>query len=563
MNLSDFPSKLLPILKGRIEHAVYKDSPLSDYRGNPLIAALPPIYETEEVAKRIASFPDYDPNERNLSASLRHHCVMRIAEFVQPLSVHLDVESRFSRMIRHGYKARNPLGVGFVRRLRNANMLKPNSQEDQEDIISSSASGFSIIGISGIGKSTTVARNLLLYPQVIVHSKYEGRNLSIYQVVWLKLECPHDGSTKSLCLNFFQAIDSLLGTNYFEKYKRNTENILIPLMARVASLHCLGVLVIDEIQNLSEAKSGGSNKMLNFFVQLVNTIGVPVVLVGTFKATYLLSGEFRKARRGTGQQGGLISDRMKFDDEWDLLLEGLWDYQWTSKPTELTVDLKRVIYEESQGITDIAVKLYMLAQWRAISTGQEEITPALIKSVANDSLRLVKPALDALKQGKEETLRKFGDVHFPIEELEEFYKKSQNDFNLKESLDKLKGSIKKDQQAKVEKITEISSWLMQAGIDPAIAEKVSEQVVRESELDEISTLKQNAFSLCCGTTSTTDSAKGPLPKHSALKPAKNEHKCEPGDLRIIFKKGQKSKIPSYESLVNTNYVKKIEEFFTG
>jgi hypothetical protein len=485
---------------------------------------------------------------------------MRIAEFVQPLSVHLDVESRFSRMIRHGYKARNPLGAAFTRRLRNANMLKPNSLENQEEIISSSASGFSIIGISGIGKSTTVARNLLLYPQVIVHSKYEGRNLSIYQVVWLKLECPHDGSTKSLCLNFFQAIDSLLGSNYFEKYKRNTENILIPLMARVASLHCLGVLVIDEIQNLSEAKSGGSNKMLNFFVQLVNTIGVPVVLVGTFKATYLLSGEFRKARRGTGQQGGLIWDRMRFDDEWDLLLEGLWDYQWTSKPTKLTVDLKRVIYEESQGITDIAVKLYMLAQWRAISTGREEITPALIKSVANDSLRLVKPALDALKKGKEETLRKFGDVHFPIEELEEFYKKSQNDLNLKGSLVNIKGSLNK---GKDEQITEISSWLIQARIDPAIAEKISEQVVRESELDEISTLKQKAFSLCCGISLTKDLDQEVPAKHSTLKPGKSEPKSKPGDLRQIFKRGQKDKTPSYESLVNNNYIKKIDEFLTG
>ena len=37
--------------------------------------------------------------------------------------------------------------------------------------------------------------------------------------------------------------------------------------------------MIDEIQHLSMAKSGGSEKMLNFFVNLVNNVGVPVILV--------------------------------------------------------------------------------------------------------------------------------------------------------------------------------------------------------------------------------------------------------------------------------------------
>ncbi len=86
-------------------------------------------------------------------------------------------------------------------------------------------------------------------------------------------------------------------------------------MARVASNQSLGVLVIDEIQNLSEAKSGGHRKMLNFFVQLINTIGLPVVLVGTYKAMSVLGSEFRQMRRGTGQ-GDLVWDPMAEDEVW-------------------------------------------------------------------------------------------------------------------------------------------------------------------------------------------------------------------------------------------------------
>jgi len=42
-------------------------------------------------------------------------------------------------------------------------------------------------------------------------------------------------------------------------------------MSTLAHTHGLGLLIIDEIQHLSQAKSGGSEKMLNFFVTLVNT----------------------------------------------------------------------------------------------------------------------------------------------------------------------------------------------------------------------------------------------------------------------------------------------------
>ena len=231
------------------------------------------------------------------------------------------------------------------------------------------------------------------------------------QVVWLKLDCPFDGSIKGLCLNFFQAVDDLLGSRYYERYAsgRRTVDELLPRMARVAALHGLGVLVIDEIQHLSEAKSGGSRKMLNFFVQLVNTIGLPVVLVGTYKALGLLSGEFRQTRRGTGQ-GDYVWDPMANDDTWQYFIEALWRFQYTRKPTALTDALRDMLHEASAGITDFAVKLYMLAQARAIARDDMDITPGLIRSVAKDSLRLAAPILQALRTNDMRLLQGVEDV---------------------------------------------------------------------------------------------------------------------------------------------------------
>lgn len=42
--------------------------------------------------------------------------------------------------------------------------------------------GFSILGISGIGKSTTVETIFSLYPQVIRHTVYQSVPLHMYQI---------------------------------------------------------------------------------------------------------------------------------------------------------------------------------------------------------------------------------------------------------------------------------------------------------------------------------------------------------------------------------------------
>jgi hypothetical protein len=94
--------------------------------------------------------------------------------------------------------------------------------------------------------------------------------------VWLKLDCPFDGSVKGLCANFFTEFDRLMADNTYNKFakgRNTTTATMIPQMAQIARRHSLGLLVIDEIHHLSVAKSGGQEQMLNFFVNLVNTIG--------------------------------------------------------------------------------------------------------------------------------------------------------------------------------------------------------------------------------------------------------------------------------------------------
>lgn len=295
-----------------IKPAVYYEQEIIDFKGNPLIEALPPILSPEEAYEKLSYYPPYDINESSLPTHIRYHAIPRINKFFQPVMQHLDLEQRFSRLLRHGYVSRNPRLPDYNRAL--------NGLQD----IRSTASSMTLMGFSGIGKTTAIERVLSLYPQVILHE----HPLNLMQVVWLKLNCPHDGSLKSLCLDFFLKMDSLLGTNYYEKFgnRRNSISSMVTRMGKIARLHCIGAIIIDEIQHLLATRDNNSEKMMNFFVTLINEVGVPVILIGTMRAKVVLQQDFRQARRGSGQ-GDMVWQQMKKDDDWDLLIESLWEYQ--------------------------------------------------------------------------------------------------------------------------------------------------------------------------------------------------------------------------------------------
>ena len=254
-----------------IEYAAeYKAQAVYDYKDNPLIEALPPIWSGVETVDMLSHNEGHHDGERQLDAHYRLHCVQRLFHYFQPLEQHVDIEQRFSRCIRQGYLHRNPMTAEYARSLVQGHEVVASKKDyTYFNAFRPTAAGFTIIGLSGVGKTSAVTNILNLYPQVIEHTSYKGTPLVLKQIVWLKLDCSHDGSVKGLCMEFFDAVDRAAGTNYFQinSSRRFTIDVLMVHMAHAVRLHCVGVLVIDEIQHLSLAKGGGSEKMLNFFVK--------------------------------------------------------------------------------------------------------------------------------------------------------------------------------------------------------------------------------------------------------------------------------------------------------
>ncbi|POP70094.1 ATP-binding protein [Pseudomonas syringae] len=399
-------------MKGAQIFASYTKQAIAEYAGNPLIEALPPILPETDAIELISNFPEpVAPEELDLESATRIHCIERLRTVVQPFLLHLELESMVSLLIRRGYVGRNPTSPTTVRHLHSL-----SGAQRYHDSFKSTADSFSVVGLSGIGKSTALHAILSLYPQTIRHERFEGQQFVQTQITWLKLDCPRDGSLTGFCRQFFHAVGKALGdADYHKRHRYRNIDDALQQMEQVASTFYIGALLIDELQNLHLAKTGGKESMLSFFLHLVNNIGIPVVFIGTNSMISLFSDVMRVARRSCG--GGIVEFKRfeKDDEEWQLLVENLWSYQWCKQTAELTPEIFDTLYEHTQGVTDFLVKILVLSQRYAIQSGAECLTAEMIAKVSNAKMQILKPALSALRSRDPARMRQFDDL-LPIEE---------------------------------------------------------------------------------------------------------------------------------------------------
>ena len=318
-----------------------------------------------------------------------------------------------------GYVGRNISDGSLNRKLQEGYDLIKSGGEITANfsVEKTTARSMSLVGISGSGKTSSLIRVLETYPQVIYHEQQ-----NFFQVTYLKIECPSNGDLESLCLNFFSAVDGVLGTDYERRYAKQRLSVpkMLALMRQTANNRAIGILVIDEIQRLSQVRSGGKEQMLEFFVELVNTVGIPIVLVGTPKARPIFELELQSGRRSAGL-GSIYWETIQQNVDknsgkvpnlnWTRFSDNLWKHQWLKHGDDpLTDEIRDCWYDLSQGVLDIVVKLFVLAQLRAIANKKERITVGILKSVYKQELKPVHPMLDALRSGDADKIVKYSDM---------------------------------------------------------------------------------------------------------------------------------------------------------
>jgi len=211
------------------------------------------------------------------------------------------------------------------------------------------------------------------------------------------------------------------------------------------------------------------------------------VLVGTTLAMSVFQSEFRQARRSSGHQGDMLWDRMKNDASWNIFVSTMWKNQWTRQATPINDEFKTALYHESQGIADIAVKLYAMAQIRAVGLQTDFITPNDFGIVASEKFGLVKPALDALRSGDKKRIAAIGDIA-PIN-VDDYYAAysamlPQNNITVPEK------------QSKISLSEQVVLKLLELDVEPTQAKRLTGKVMAgNSNTKSLPGLVRKAFAL--------------------------------------------------------------------
>lgn len=395
----------------------YFDFPIPEFKGNPLVEALtPPPKDDDEAIMRLAQRPLFDPSERELPSNFRMLLPARLTRFMFPTSQHVKILKRVYNQILDGYRQRNPLTADGQRLLHDAGDLGHASEPVVESPIHRPSSISFLTGLSGMGKSTLIRFIMSsLGKPVIKHSSYKGTPFPESQILYLMRNVPDQCSAKAMCKSFGDYTDSLLGVKLYSRLfedKSMTRTHYVAGLRRIIANHHVAALVIDEFQNLSLAKSGGKKELIAMILNLRDELGVPIILVGTYKAADILKGEASVARRLV--DGGfheLQRPESPNDEGWQALCEIAWEYQWVKNPQPLKEEIIDVLYDYSQGVTGIMLNLFITAQIEAIESETEVVDAKLLKSVYLQRFKPLHGVIDALRSRDISFMNQYDDLY--------------------------------------------------------------------------------------------------------------------------------------------------------
>ncbi|MFN9476525.1 TniB family NTP-binding protein [Acidovorax sp.] len=408
----------------QVVKANYRPQLQKRYQGNKLIEALPIPLSEEEIVEALSFSPAFDESSRQWPRHDRIRELPSLANLMFPMSAHIELALTLDSLMRDGYIGRRPLSAEHIALYQEIydDALNPNAFRQTYETVTPKLSG-ALIGVSGMGKTTTIQRCLARYPRVIYHPE-----LDIYQIPWLHFEMPKDSKgVKALLTSIIEAIAELIpGNTYIDDHvhQRATEQSLQSSVRTLMNKHCVGLLIPDEVQNAANNSRQSDQLVMTALTTLANKSKTPIIFVGTPKAEKVLSADLRQIRRslrsGLGDWSPLpryetVADEetsapRDVEGEWVYFMRSMWVYCWTSTPQILDDDLLDAFYYCTQGILDIAIKLFAAVQARAILDDVHTLSSQLVHSVFDDHFGLVHPVIKALRENDVEALIKYEDV---------------------------------------------------------------------------------------------------------------------------------------------------------
>jgi hypothetical protein len=338
---------------------------------------LPEMKSGNGLISALSIIPEYDKTICQQNQAVRLMALSDLYQIYIPSQMSLEIYSKlYLALLRSMQKKGTQMAI--KQRYEN---YKAIQQQSYSGILGGSDS-FTIIGTSGIGKSSAISRAISL----ITENRIIETDKPYTKIIpCLIVQCPFDSSVKGLLLEILRKVDEELGTDHYihaVKSRASTTDMLIGAVSSIA-LNNIGMLVVDEIQNVVNSKNGKS--LIGALTQLINNSGISICMVGTPESTVFFESAMQLARRSVGLQ----YTTMNYDEYFQSFCKVIFKYQFLKNHTEITAAITEWLYEHSAGVISVVVSLIHDAQEIAILTGKEVLNLDTLNEAYQQRLTLL------------------------------------------------------------------------------------------------------------------------------------------------------------------------------
>lgn len=399
----------IEIKQNKVVEAEYIPFKVDAYNRNPLTEALRPAMSVEDFTGHLYHDLKVDSTTQALDDFSRELVVEVLGTIYIPSPETYRLYKSIVKAILVGYLHRNPTKSDFDSL---QNLVSTDKDFVMPDKINLSTC-IANIGISGGGKTLSIDKCLSLIPQCISHTEYGGRPLKKTQIVYLKFEAPATKTKKGFILNFFYAVDELVGSRHYEEWKdvKVSNAVLILEAKKVAFNYMIGIAFIDEIQRCvaehSDQEKNENRATLSFIDSFFNSVGIPMIVAGTYAVWPLYQTTMSTSRRLSSGRvfeclgiAELHSGGVDEDPYWVHFVSGYFKPFLLKKNFSFSKEVRALLHHYAVGIPALVVRLIKLCYEEAIYTELEEITLTLIHEVYRDQFFLLAPALEAYRNGE-------------------------------------------------------------------------------------------------------------------------------------------------------------------
>ena len=173
-----------------------------------LIMNMPEMKQGQELISSLSVLPEYNEKIRDESQAIRLIALSAIHRIYIPSEMSIEIYSKmYLALLKSLQKKESSIAV--KQRYEN---YKAIQQQSYSGILGGSDS-FTIIGTSGIGKSSAISRAISL----ITENHIIEIDKPYTQIIpCLIVQCPFDSSVKGMLFEILRKVDETLGSNYYQ-----------------------------------------------------------------------------------------------------------------------------------------------------------------------------------------------------------------------------------------------------------------------------------------------------------------------------------------------------------